>query len=448
MTETIQNIATEDTRIWTGCEYIYNLYDNGKDAAYYISKGYINHLIVTHLTRENDFDVILACQDKYIRIIHVSQQFLEIPTNHPVTTVTQMYFEKEPVYSTKVPGFLVYGTSKGTLGLVQVSNNASYDHIWEIEDSESNVSSINCIKLYDINKDDTLEIIVGRDDGRVEVFRVQSDNYHLEPTKIFSKNIGQSIRSVECGIVNTPDFPEILVAAYSGKVISFTTEPIRSRAQDDSYGRSVQTVNNENRIKNLKKEVEDLKKKVEKEREKLKKANISSNLPILKPAPDFNINSKFELDSKLAAYMLSLELQSPMDLIILRSPVILDLIESEGTNTVVSVTPPHLQPQGSSEDQSGRYVAVFRCQGQEKRIAMALRTNEGEYGDLVITVVNNMNPKAAKILKYELKPLSLNMKLHILTSEDLARPRNRIRYSGFIFYHNLISFIDIKFFFF
>ena len=32
--------------------------------------------------------------------------------------------------------------------------------------------------------------------------------------------------------------------------------------QDDSYGRSVQTVNNENRIKHLKKEIEDLKKKV------------------------------------------------------------------------------------------------------------------------------------------------------------------------------------------
>jgi hypothetical protein len=32
--------------------------------------------------------------------------------------------------------------------------------------------------------------------------------------------------------------------------------------QDDNYGRSVQTVNNENRIKHMKKELEDLKKKV------------------------------------------------------------------------------------------------------------------------------------------------------------------------------------------
>ena len=33
--------------------------------------------------------------------------------------------------------------------------------------------------------------------------------------------------------------------------------------QDDNYGRSVQTVNNENRIKYLKKELDDLKKQVD-----------------------------------------------------------------------------------------------------------------------------------------------------------------------------------------
>ena len=34
------------------------------------------------------------------------------------------------------------------------------------------------------------------------------------------------------------------------------------RAQDDSYGRSIQTVNNENRIKFLRKEIDTLKVKV------------------------------------------------------------------------------------------------------------------------------------------------------------------------------------------
>ena len=87
LTETIQNISVEDTRIWTGCEYIYNLYDNGKDTAYFISKDRINHVVVGHVTRDVDYDAVLACQDNCIRIIHGSQLFLEIPTSSPVTGI-------------------------------------------------------------------------------------------------------------------------------------------------------------------------------------------------------------------------------------------------------------------------------------------------------------------------------------------------------------------------
>lgn len=62
LTETITSISVEDTRIWTGCEFIYNLYDNGKDSAYFISPDKINDIIVAHLTMEIDYDVILGCQ--------------------------------------------------------------------------------------------------------------------------------------------------------------------------------------------------------------------------------------------------------------------------------------------------------------------------------------------------------------------------------------------------
>ena len=69
--------------------------------------------------------------------------------------------------------------------------------------------------------------------------------------------VGESIRSLECGVVNTPEFDEvtisisfqlhslilsyflvqkIIVAAYSGKIISFTTEPVHFRAQVRSFG--------------------------------------------------------------------------------------------------------------------------------------------------------------------------------------------------------------------
>jgi hypothetical protein len=73
---------------------------------------------------------------------------------------------------------------------------------------------------------------------------------------------GETIRSLECGMVNNPQYSEIIVTSYSGKIISFTTEPVLQRATDDSYGRSIQTVSNENQLKYLRKEVDELKKKV------------------------------------------------------------------------------------------------------------------------------------------------------------------------------------------
>lgn len=430
LTENIQNIAVEDTRIWTGCEYIYNLYDNGKEAGYYTSNGHINDLLVTHLTRDNDFDIVFACQDKYIRIVHGSTLFMEVPVNHPVTAVAHLELEKDASMASRRPGYIVYGTSKGTIGLAQVTAAGTYEHLWEIDDGEKR-SSVNAIKLYDINKDEVVEIIVGRDDGRVEVFKLQPENILMEPSKVFSRDLGQSVRAVECGIVSTADYAEVIVAVYSGKVISFTTEPIKTRAQEDTYGRTIQTVNNENRIKSLRKEVDEIKKKVEKEREKLKKANISSSAAnnLIKPPADFPVNSKFELDASVAAYILSIELQMSIDLIIIRSPVVLDLVEADSGSSVLSVTPPHLM-QTSGEDNGGKYVAVFRCQTQERRISLTLRTNEGEFGEMMITIVAATNPKAAKIIKYELKPLSLHAKLHSLSPEELNRPRNRIRYSG------------------
>lgn len=447
LTEPVQKIVVEDTRIWTGCENIYNLFDNGKDAAYFISRGQINDMIVTNLTRDNDFDTIMGCQDKHIRIVRISQLFAEIPTSHPVTALAHLVLDKDTTLVMRKPGFILFGTSKGSLGLVQITTAGAYDQLWEIDDDDEKRSGITSIALYDINKDNVPEIILGREDGRVEVFKISVDNESAEPVRIFCRDIGQSVRSIEVGVVNTVDYPEIIVAAYSGKIISFTTEPIRSRAVEDSYGRSIQTVNNENRIKSLRKEVEDMRKKLEKEREKVKKQNAGSAtatatlLQSLKTPADFPVNTQFDLDAQHAAYSLSIELQMPIDLIILRSPVILDLIEAEASNSVLSVTPPSYMQQTTGEE-GGKFMAVFRCQSQERRIALSLRTNEGEFGDLVVTVVGvtassatataaaGSGSKVAKVVKYELKPLSLHARVHQLAPHESSRPRHRLRYTG------------------
>lgn len=57
----------------------------------------------------------------------------------------------------------------------------------------------------------------------------------------------------------------------------------------------------------------------------MKKVSVQN---VMKPPPDFSIISKFALDADLAAYTLSIELQSSIDLIILRSPVFLEFTDT------------------------------------------------------------------------------------------------------------------------
>jgi Bardet-Biedl syndrome 7 protein len=87
LTESIRNIAVEDTKIWTGCEYIYNLYDNGQDTAFFMCRDQINALTVEHITRDTDYDAVLACQDKCLRIVQGSTLVVEIPTLAPATAI-------------------------------------------------------------------------------------------------------------------------------------------------------------------------------------------------------------------------------------------------------------------------------------------------------------------------------------------------------------------------
>jgi len=111
----------------------------------------------------------------------------------------------------------------------------------------------------------------------------------------------------------------------------------------------------------------------------------SSTLTTPLQAADFPINSKFVFDKGSAAYVLTIELQNAIDIVILRSPVVLDLVDSgacafplflwtrmilfdcfpphvvpEIGTAVVSVTPPHMLQQARDDDTSHKFVAAFR----------------------------------------------------------------------------------------
>ena len=72
----------------------------------------------------------------------------------------------------------------------------------------------------DITKDGRTDVLVGRDDGTIEVWSCDVGD---EPALIYTKCINESITSVSSGIVTQPGFDDVAVVAFSGKIISFSS---------------------------------------------------------------------------------------------------------------------------------------------------------------------------------------------------------------------------------
>ena len=162
LTESIRNIVVEDTKIWTGCEFVYNLYDNGQDTAFYMSRDQINALaignqstnqslgfrlfIVTHplthtlspiflmfpfiehVTRENEYDVVLACQDNLIRIVAGSALVCEVPTDAPVTAVASR--DDNYMKSRKGVASILFGMEDGSISATNIASDGTSRTLW------------------------------------------------------------------------------------------------------------------------------------------------------------------------------------------------------------------------------------------------------------------------------------------------------------------------------
>merc|ERR1711871_170257 len=295
-------------------------------------------------------------------------------------------------------------------------------------------SKVNSIILSDLTKNLIAELVVGRDDGRVEVYsQAATMGMSSPPTKIFSASLGESIRSVQCGMINSSDYSEVIVAVYSGKIVSFTSEAVSKHTQDDSYGRSQMTISSEHRIESLKTELKQLKNKIDKEKEKLKSMSSGrgdgetlltkvSNLG----AQDFPLRSNFFLDSANAVYRLSIEIQSPLDMVILQSPAMLELKASNPRSIIPSIVPPEYNDANKFFDNvsevnfcRAKFVAIYSCRNDERKVEISFRPYEGcILGDLSVYVSASCNPKAVKLVKLQLKPLSLHTRVHEPTSKQ------------------------------
>ncbi|CAM9371775.1 unnamed protein product [Ectocarpus sp. 13 AM-2016] len=446
LSETIHHMAVQNDRIWTGCDYICSAYDDGKDSAFYMCHDRISSLVAASVSGTDSVDAVLGCQDQCIRVVKASRSevVLQASTDAPVGALCT--FSKSGMGTDQDDGGVVYGTDNGTLGHVSASGTAAslLHKTWELPGGGGVGRGVTALTRYDLTQDGIAELIVGREDGtvtasnRLFVYRFpEVSSVGSCPQEAFSIDLGESIRSLECGKVSTDQYPEVVVCTFRGRVCSLTTQALDQGEAGDASGRTVGDVNDENRVKQLKKEIADLEKRVATEKKRLEAADGgrdgNERSAAYTPATQhFQAITSCTLDPEQGAYVISVETPVPLDLVLLHAAIHMDFLESDdeddrgqesgATSCVTSLSP----------ENGGGVCATYRFESGATRLRLRARTTEGDYGDVRMTVVAKIPPKksAQQVIHFSMKPLSLHHRVHAMPRNLQARPMNALVLRG------------------
>eukprot|EP00164_Ancoracysta_twista_P005357 GFYU01007326.1.p1 GENE.GFYU01007326.1~~GFYU01007326.1.p1 ORF type:complete len:720 (+),score=217.69 GFYU01007326.1:110-2269(+) len=414
LNEKIGSFFTEDNKLWIGGDYTYNHFVDCKDKNFYMANDRIFDMGCAPVTNPSsgEYDVILGCKDRNIRVVTGSELTYETTVESGVHVVE---------INTKTPDqaaaetTVLYGTDNGVVGAL-IAQKQSAKREWVIPNMRK-LGGISSLGTSDITKDGIDDVLVGRDDGNMEVycFDVSPD-----PQPVFEKSVSESITSLESGLVYNPGYDEIILSTFSGKIISFSAEDGRNEhVITQMTQKGVQKITaKDKKVTALRAELEELRKKVDKE--KFKYGQVSHEL--VSTTQQFRMNDKWILNPEDASYTCQVEIEMPIDMVCLRCDVNADILDVDSNLAIVSRSPP------DRENENG-LLATYRCLENVNRLEMRLRTIEGQYGTLTVYVIPKLTPKTCQSLTYPIRPLSLHQRVTSIDDLD-NRPLNEIRLSG------------------
>ncbi|KHJ86008.1 hypothetical protein OESDEN_14255 [Oesophagostomum dentatum] len=200
---------------------------------------------------------------------------------------------------------VLYGTRTGRLGLIDLKPKQG-DIRWEI--STKSTGAITAITCYPFTNSEHPDILIGKDDGILEVYAVDSED---NCTFVGSYNCDESITGIGCGRITSEEEDEIIVCTYTGWL--FALAPSKGAAAEITP----QAANVNVKVQQLRNEIEELETKLNEERtrygEMTKKGGNQSAY-----IPSFQIHDSFEFSPQHNAYSLTIELVLPIDFIIVQ----------------------------------------------------------------------------------------------------------------------------------
>ena len=128
--------------------------------------------------------------------------------------------------------------------------------IWSVQ-GEAGQAAVSNIAYADIYDCGTNDVVVGRQDGSIEVFSY--DAMTNKPMKRFSSSLGESITGVDVGHITRETVKGIAICTFDGKVLSLLDAGAYEQDPRAKEGRR-------KRMQEVRGELEELQKKEEEEK--------------------------------------------------------------------------------------------------------------------------------------------------------------------------------------
>ncbi|XP_067000696.2 Bardet-Biedl syndrome 7 protein homolog isoform X2 [Anabrus simplex] len=405
LTEPIRSMHVSGSNLLVCGNHVYNQYHDCKDANSYLCGDQINDVMALVAEKTNRLTPVLACEDRMLRVLDRSQVLHNVQLD-AVPTVLHLNGNDGGEGGDE----LMYGTADGRIGVVQVNRN-EVNHRWILNDGKRR-SGILCMDCYDITGDGVLDILVGHQDGLVEVYSFSEEEQDGSiVVERFSHACSESITSVQGGVVGNAGFDEIVATTYTGWLFGLTTEVMDKQVGVDTRTGNL-SISQDARMKimRLRSEIDEIEQRVNRERDRYQSATLDKSEG-MSAIPFIAINDQITLCKEDASYLLTLEVQTAIDNVLLQSDVPVDLLDLERNSAV-----------------SGNFLlATYRCQLNTTRLEVKIRTIEGQHGTLQAYVTPLVQPKCCQVRQYSIKPLSLHMRCHTF---DPERPYNVLTLKG------------------
>jgi len=483
--EDISSLYVEDLCMYTATTYSLNVFeasakgDQVSDVHFYMAPDRVNHMLLTRVPGVNgnnkgddSWNSVLGCQDKHLRVVKDSDLLFEARVDGAVLSVAT-YDGPTPPERQADDGLggvtaprsvkvgqehkqILYGTENGLVGQY-LADSHGMKAGWllgkDADGAAGKRAGVTALTLADVTLSGFDDVVVGRDDGSIEVFPY--DVYNPDGAAVFSRDLHESITTLDKGQVIAANSSDIIASTYAGKVIAFTHElkhssvahiapklsnikegaPVASAstsvglpgtivAPDGSSTNVMQEskADLEKSIRDLQMELEKLTERVSREKEKYA-SKVSAELIAVEQ--QFKLKQSFVLLPAEACYLLTLEIDMPLDCITLQSSIPVMLLDVESNGCMLSRT-------DRDEKQSNELLATYRATENTNRVEIKIRTVEGQHGALNAYIIPKLQPKTCQRAELRIKPLSLHEKVYkeAIAQELATRPLSTLTLTG------------------